>query len=197
MSIENSADVRSRRSVRGEDGIGDLTRETGDAGMVSSNRADLFRAKNALSLANGVSNAVGVAVIILEGVSQGAPPEVDRLTRSVSMVFLPLAFLVPWFVTRLYEVPVRRYWDAVYRKEVLSRDDIQRSHRRLLNEPYFLIAVDMCMWLAAAGVYTTVFRLSDIDGRFVEPATHLRLHRGPHYVNDCFLRPEISICSGG
>ncbi len=131
------------------------------------NRADLFRAKNALSLANGVSNAVGVAVIILEGVSQGAPPEVDRLTRSVSMVFLPLAFLVPWFVTRLYEVPVRRYWDAVYRKEVLSRDDIQRSHRRLLNEPYFLIAVDMCMWLAAAGVYTTVFRLSDIDGRFV------------------------------
>ena len=137
MSIENSADVKSRRSCgRGWNRRFDPgNRRCRDDFM---NRAGLFRARNALSLANVVSNAVGVAVVILVSVSQGAPPEVDRLTRSVSMVFVPLAFLVPWFVSRLYEVPVRRYWDAVYRKEVLSRDDIQRSHRKLLNEPYFL-----------------------------------------------------------
>ena len=112
------------------------------------------------------------------------------------MVFLPLAFLVPWFVTRLYEVPVRRYWDAVYRKEVLSRDDIQRSHRRLLNEPYFLIAVDMCMWLAAAGVYTTVFRLSDIDGRFVSQPLIYAFIGGLITSTIAFFALD-SICSGG
>ena len=141
-------------------------------------RRGLFRVKSAMLLANLISNAVGVGVIIFLSAGQGAPTEVARLSRAVSMVFVPLAFLVPSAVTLWYERPVRRFWDAVYRREPLSRDDILRSHRRLLNEPYFLIAVDMGMWLISAGVYATVFRLSGMDERFVSQALIYNLITG-------------------
>ena len=147
-----------------------MIRKISEAGMDFGTGAGSFRVKNAMLLANLISNAVGVGVIIFLSAGQGAPPEVARLSDVVSMVFVPLAFLVPWVVTLLYERPVRRYWDAIYRNEPLSRDDVHRSHRRLPNEPYFLIAVDMGMWLSAAGVYSTVFRLSGIDERFVSQA---------------------------
>jgi adenylate cyclase len=140
------------------------------------NRISLYRMKNAMVLANLVSNAVGVGVVLF--LSQGAPEQVESLSRHVSMVFIPLAFLVPLIATFLYEGPIRSYWDAVYRNRPISEEKISRSHRRLLNEPYFLIVVDIGVWLIAAGVYSTLFWLYDVDRQFVQQALSLNLITG-------------------
>ncbi len=158
--------------------MGHMSEETGETGTGFASRTGLSRVKNALLSANLLSNAIGVGVIIFLSATQGAPPEVGRLSRSVSVVFVPLAFLVPTVVSLFYERPLRRYWDAVYGKKPLSRSDRDRAHRRLLNEPYFLITVDMAMWLIAAGVYATVFHLSGIERRFVVQALTYNLITG-------------------
>jgi adenylate cyclase len=47
-----------------------------------------------------------------------------------------------------------------YRNERVSQDFTIRVHRRLLNEPFFLIAVDLGVWLISALVYSLVFWVS-------------------------------------
>jgi len=141
--------------------------ETTETPVGLSSKA-LNKAKNAMLSANLVSNAIGVGVVFF--LSRGAPADVESISRTVSWVFVPMAFLVPWIITRFYERPVRQYWDAVFRKETVSKERAHRSLRRLLNEPYFVIAVDMGVWLTAAGVYALVFRLFKVDWLFVRQA---------------------------
>src|SRR5208337_766770 len=145
-----------------------MSREMVGASGGLSDKSALNRVKNTMLSANFVSNAIGVGVVFF--LSRGAPAEVESISRNVSWVFVPMAFLVPWIVTRFYERPVRGYWDAIYRKELISKEKMDRSHRRLLNEPYFVIAVDMGVWLTAAGVYALVFWLFKVDWPFVRQA---------------------------
>ena len=139
-------------------------------------RISLYRMKNAMMLANFISNAIGVGIVLF--LSRGAPERVESLSRHVSMGFIPMAFLLPLIATVLYERPMRYYWDAVYRNETVPEEKVSRSHRRLLNEPYFLIAVDMAIWLIATALYPTVFWFYDVDRGFVQQALLSNLTTG-------------------
>ncbi len=146
-----------------------MVRNIREVGMDFRGRIGLYRMKNAMVLGNLFSNAIGVGAALF--LVRGGPEAVENLSRRVSMVFIPIAFLLPAIATRLYERPIRYYWNAVhFRNNPISEEEISRSHRRLLNEPYFLIAVDMCIWLIAAVVYSGVFWLSDVDWKLVRLA---------------------------
>jgi sigma-B regulation protein RsbU (phosphoserine phosphatase) len=57
-------------------------------------------------------------------------------------------------VTNLvYEKPIRQCLNAIFSGESTSRDLQRAASRRLLNEPFVLIALDLSMWLLAAVIY--------------------------------------------
>ncbi len=124
-------------------------------------RFQLFRLKNAMLMANAISNVIGVCVVIFLGrVGSLSPPEILQLTHRINLVFIPCAFILPVVLTILYERPVRHYLNMAYHTKPFPRDFAVRVHQRLLNEPFFLIALDLGIWLIAAVVYPFFFWMS-------------------------------------
>jgi hypothetical protein len=68
-----------------------------------------LRAKNAMLMANFISNAVGVSVIHLmpTGVRSIPSLELIQVVNRISYVFTPLAFTIPVIITLIYEKPIR------------------------------------------------------------------------------------------
>ena len=113
--------------------------------------------------ANGIANAIGVSIAIFLGRRIGSlpVPEIAQLNDRIHMFFLPCSFLVPMLLTILYEKPIRHYLNLTYRKEEISMELDIKARQRLLNEPFFLIALDLCIWIIAAVLYPVVFLIFD------------------------------------
>ncbi len=119
----------------------------------------LFRLKNQMFFFNLVAISIGVlALFILTYRSISPPtPEIERLTFRIALFFEPLCFIFVLVATLLFERPIRRYLDLLYRRDAISEEIASKARRRLLNEPFFLIAIDLLLWLAAAAVYPISF----------------------------------------
>lgn len=122
-------------------------------------RMRIFRIKNAMLFANLISNVIGVTVVIFLTYGGGGLqfPEILALTRKIHYIFIPLAFIVPIVLTILYEAPIRRHLNENWQKGAVIKEAPEPVLRRLLNEPFFLIALDMAVWLTAAMVYSFIF----------------------------------------
>lgn len=121
-------------------------------------KSELFRLKNTMVIANGISNLIGVAVVIFLGrVGFLSSHQILQLTHRVNMVFLPIAFLLPIVLTIRYEHDIRCYLNMVHRGEPIHEKFKIRVHQRLLNEPFFLIALDLVIWIIAAVLYPLIF----------------------------------------
>ncbi|MEW6668517.1 MAG: adenylate/guanylate cyclase domain-containing protein [Thermodesulfobacteriota bacterium] len=143
-------------------------------------RAQLFRLKNAMILANLVSNLVGVCVVLIVVRRSFLPttPETWAIGNAVNSVFIPVAFLVPLVVTLLYERPIRRYLESLYRQEPPPEGLEAEVRRKLLNEPFFLIALDFAIWVAGAVIYPWVFRAHGVDVAIVRSTFFINLFTG-------------------
>ena len=119
----------------------------------------LFRLKNQMFFFNLVAISIGVlALFILTYRSISPPtPEIERLTFRIALFFEPLCFIFVLVATLLFERPIRRYLDLLYRRDAIPEEIASKARRRLLNEPFFLIAIDLLLWLAAAAVYPISF----------------------------------------
>lgn len=127
-------------------------------------RVNCFRLKNAMLLANFISNVIGVSITLFINRSVfRAAEEMRELAHLVDIIFLPASFMVPLIVTVLYERPIRQYLNLVYRKQEIPHGVTVKVHRRLLNEPFFLIALDMAIWFSAAVIYPSFFWLSGAE----------------------------------
>jgi len=128
-------------------------------------RIELFLLKNAMIIANAISNLVGVFVVLLLVHRPMFPstPESWIVSKTVSSIFVPLAFLIPVLVCVVYERPIRRHLDMRYRGEPEAEKLLGEARRKLLNEPYFLIVLDMSVWFASALIYSAVFWIWDGD----------------------------------
>ena len=122
-------------------------------------RFTLFRLKNQMFFFNLVANLIGVlALFILSYRSISPPtPEIERLTFRIALFFEPLAVIFLLITTLLYERPIRRALNRMYRRAPIPPEIASKARRRVLNEPFFLIAVDLLLWLAAAAVYPISF----------------------------------------
>jgi adenylate cyclase len=60
----------------------------------------------------------------------------------------------------------------------VSEEDTTRVHQRLLNEPFFLIALDLFIWLIAAALYPALFWRFGADTATIHGAFFLNLHTG-------------------
>jgi sigma-B regulation protein RsbU (phosphoserine phosphatase) len=99
--------------------------------------------------------SIGVLTFFILSYRSISPPtpEIERLTFHIALIFEPLFFIFILTTTLLYERPIRRYLDFMYRNETVPPEIAGKARRRLLNEPFFLIALDLLLWLVAAVVY--------------------------------------------
>ena len=117
-------------------------------------KSKLSRLKNAMLIANGISNIIGVSVVMFLGqLGSLSPPEILQLTHRINLVFIPCSFILPIILTIRYEHSIRRYLEMVYLGESIPEDFKVRVHQRLLNEPFFLISLDLAIWITAAILY--------------------------------------------
>ena len=117
-------------------------------------KSKLSRLKNAMLIANGISNMIGVSVVMFLGqLGSLSPPEILQLTHRINLVFIPCSFILPIILTIRYEHSIRRYLEMVYLGESIPEDFKVRVHQRLLNEPFFLISLDLAIWITAAILY--------------------------------------------
>ena len=125
-------------------------------------RFTLFRLKNRMFFGNFLANLIGVQmvqIVTYRSVSPH-PQDIQNMVARVDMVFIPLAFLTVAFLTVLYEQPIRHYLNNTWHHREVSPEAGQTARRRLLNEPFVLIAFDLSIWLLAAIVYPAVFHYS-------------------------------------
>jgi sigma-B regulation protein RsbU (phosphoserine phosphatase) len=106
---------------------------------------------------NVTANLIG-AVVITNLVS---PLELSAVSGSqfavVQAISTPVLFLLGVIVFLLYERPIRRYIDHRFAAADNTIPAPQSALRRLLNEPFFAVALDMGIWLLAAVFWSTYF----------------------------------------
>jgi sigma-B regulation protein RsbU (phosphoserine phosphatase) len=124
-------------------------------------RLTYYRVKNAMLFAALVSNLIGVMIVRLftQGSTSPLEPDVLQLAGWIEKAFLPFSFLLPMVIILIYERPIRAFFKSRYEQRPLPKALVQLAHRRLLNEPFFLIGLSFCMWLTAAVVYSGTFWL--------------------------------------
>jgi hypothetical protein len=140
----------------------------------------VFRVKNAMLLANILSNLIGASIAIFLARRIGTPPspEMVQLGGRMNMFFIPLSFGLPLIVTMVYESPIRRFLDIAYRGKNPSAALELKARRRLLNEPFFLIALDFCIWTIAAALYPSVFSVFDAGREIIHRTFFINLFTG-------------------
>jgi len=142
-------------------------------------RFHYLRIKNAMLFSNFISNTIGVGVVFFlmqwSGISS---PHTTHLAHRTGLVFLPAIFFLAIAITLLYERPIRVYLKTGYEKRPLPEAMTIKARRRLLNEPFFLIGLDLAIWLTAAGVYPGVFWAYGAGARAIREAFFVSIHTG-------------------
>jgi phosphoserine phosphatase RsbU/P len=126
-------------------------------------RIQLFRLKNQMLIGNALANIIGVNVaeLISHRSISPPPPEAMALFGRVDSIFLPLSFGLIFIITVFYELPIRRFLNRCHRARGAYPGVDPSARQRLLNEPFFLIAIDFLVWIIAAVVYTvSIYRTS-------------------------------------
>ena len=121
------------------------------------NRIKRYWLKNQMLIGNGLANVVGVVSVKFVGRHSIAetPPEVIAHLARLDQFFLPLSFLSVMVATVIWELPIRRCLNRFGQGDCLQGELGMTTRRRLLNEPFFLIACDIVIWLIATVVYTS------------------------------------------
>ena len=143
-------------------------------------RFKLIRTKNSLLFSNLIANIIGVSVVtfLTSGSSSQITAEVSHQVRVPHTIFMFLAFSVPFALTIYYERPIRRYLGKIYGKEPVPDGLILEARRKLLNEPFFLIALDLGIWFSAAAFFPLVFWIFDAGLDVIRQAFFVSFYTG-------------------
>lgn len=106
-------------------------------------------------LGNALANAVGVMVIsgMTRFFSLQSGVDYFAAMHGIALVFDPLAFILPASVQFWFGRPVHRAVGIHCRGGEIPPELLAKAQRRLLNEPYFAMAMDILVWALAALVF--------------------------------------------
>jgi len=126
-------------------------------------RLTYYRVKNAMIFSILISNLIGVAIAryFTQRYDFLSLPDIGRLGAQIDKWFLPASLLVSVVLILINERPIRAYLKARCERKALPTAFVFRARQRLLNEPFFLIGLSFCMWLAAAVVHSSVLWAHD------------------------------------
>ena len=131
-------------------------------------------------ISNGLANLVGVSLVQYLASSPGyeLSGDVLRITSRLNRLFIPLSFAFAIVLTLGYEAPIRRFLNIKFSDSPLPGDLEGKARARMLNEPFFLIALDMGIWLSAAALYPLIYWLNDAGSYIMLRAFFLSFHTG-------------------
>jgi sigma-B regulation protein RsbU (phosphoserine phosphatase) len=120
----------------------------------------LFHLKNEMLIANVLANFIGVfgvnaMMFMAAGISKKEIWE-HPVPYWIDALFTPIAFGFVCVMTLVYEKPIRSHLNSLFRKESTPSNLQSVARRRLLNEPFILIALDFSMWLLSAIIYPAI-----------------------------------------
>ena len=120
----------------------------------------LFHLKNEMLVANFLANLIGVFGVNAMMFMATKSPAKDLWEHAVpywiDALFTPFAFGFVCVMSLVYEKPIRRYLNSLFRNESISPNLKSIARQRLLNEPFILIALDFSMWLLSALIYSPI-----------------------------------------
>jgi len=154
----------------------------------------LLHLKNEMLVANFLANFIG-AVLVQALIFRAETPIPDslfenRLAYWFDAVFTPFAFIFVTAITLIYERSIRQYLTARSNQIPISPELENKARQRLLNEPFVLIAIDLCMWLLAAILYPIAFSLTGADQVDVQRSLVLNISTGIITVTVAFFLLE-------
>jgi sigma-B regulation protein RsbU (phosphoserine phosphatase) len=153
-----------------------------------------FFLKLSMGGANFLANLVGVAF------AQGVSTWVERplpdfvwknpLMDLLEIFFSPMAFAFIAVATFIYERPLHRYVDALFERRPIAGPLAEKARRRLLNEPYMTMALDLSMWGLAALLYGLVLWQAEAGAIPVRRAVYNSLSIGFITITVAFFLQE-------
>jgi phosphoserine phosphatase RsbU/P len=154
-----------------------------------------FRVTNTMLFSTLLSNGIGVAVVqfLIQRSASKLSPEILRLANDINQFFLPASFILPYVVIRLYERPIRVYLKKYFEKTPLSDEIILKARQRLLNEPFFLISLSFCVWMAAAVIYPGLFLAHGAGRQAILSAFFRSFYTGLITITVAFFVLEFSL----
>jgi sigma-B regulation protein RsbU (phosphoserine phosphatase) len=119
-----------------------------------------FGLKNRMLFYNLFTNLIGVWIVLLLSFRSISPPfyEIADFAHRINLACIPTIFSFITVLQITYERPIRAYLDAVSSVGTVDAAVTARARRRLLNTPFFVIAIDLAGWLTAAVVYALLYR---------------------------------------
>ena len=146
--------------------------------------------------ANFLANFIGVVLVQALIFRAEIPlpvsdsPFENRLVYLFDMAFTPFAFIFVTAITLIYERSIRQYLTAKSNQIPIPPELEIRARLRLLNEPFFLIAVAFSMWLLAAILYPAVLLLAQADPINIQRSFLLNINTGIITVTVAFFLLE-------
>jgi hypothetical protein len=121
-------------------------------------RFRLFCLKNVMFTANIAATAVGAGLlyVIYEFVLRDHQTDQYVEFHIRTSNYLGAIFTLFFAIIIVYEWPIRRYLDRIGSKSSIPAGLQTLVEKRLLNEPYFIIGIDMAAWIIG-GVTFAVF----------------------------------------
>ena len=154
----------------------------------------LFHLKNEMLAANFLANFFSVFGVNVLMFSAERFSELKIWTYTIpywiDALFTPFAFAFVCVMTLLYEKPIRRYLNTIFKRASTSSDLESVARRRLLNEPFILIALDFSMWLLSAIIYSTIHWVYGSGTNIVLSALYHSLSTGIITVTIAFFLLE-------
>ena len=153
-----------------------------------------FHLKNEMLGANFLANFVGVFLVngLIIG-AEGRSPETvwtHPIAYWVDALFTPCAFVFVTVTNLVYEKPIRRCLNAIFSGESASRNLQRTASRRLLNEPFVLIALDLSMWLLAAVIYPSIHWAYGGGSNIIQRSAYLNISTGLITITTAFFLLE-------
>jgi sigma-B regulation protein RsbU (phosphoserine phosphatase) len=153
-----------------------------------------FHLKNDMLAANFLANFVGVFLVNgLLILAEGMPPKsiwTHPVAYWMDALFTPFAFTFVTVATLVYEKPIRQCLNAFFRGESAPLNLHRNASRRLLNEPFVLILLDLSMWLLAAVIYPVIHWTYGGGTNMIQRALYLNISSGLITVTMAFFLLE-------
>lgn len=128
--------------------------------------------KNEMSVANFLANLIGVLFVTkLSKMTETPYPEYffeNPIVNLIDSLFAPVAFTFVAIMTLKYEKPIRHYLTAMFNQESIPENLENEARRKILNEPFVLIALDFSMWSLAALVYPLMFWIVGAETQVIQ-----------------------------
>ena len=154
---------------------------------------NLFHLKNDMVFANVFTHLFAVILVRkLMLKAEPLPAEIWEIPIANLMhtFYLPLAFSFVLVITLLYERPIRIYLNAKFDHSEVSAELENKARRKVLNEPFFLMAVGLSMWMLPAIIWPIIFWSHGLGSNLIQHSLSLSLTTGFVTVTAAFFLLE-------